>query len=81
VNLFRQEQVNELIKQKRREHEMERNGGLEVPTALDDKRTAKIGEMVAQMQRPWYVKAVKPEGLEDGRAPDMEAKKAYNSLD
>jgi Mg-chelatase subunit ChlI len=39
--------VDELIKQKRREHEMERNGGLEVAAALDDKRTAKIGEMVA----------------------------------
>ena len=70
-----------MIKQKRREHEMDRNGGLELAAALDDKRTAKIGEMVAQMQRPWYVKAVKPEGLEEGRAPEMEAKKAYNSLD
>ena len=70
-----------MIKQKRRDHEMERNGGLEVAAALDDKRTAKIGEIVAQMQRPWYVKAVKPEGLEEGRAPEMEAKKAYNSLD
>jgi hypothetical protein len=45
VNLFRSEQVNELIKQKRREHEMDRNGGLEA--AVDDKRTAKIGDMVA----------------------------------
>ena len=36
-----------MIKQKRREHEMERNGGVEVAAAVDDKRTAKIGEMVA----------------------------------
>jgi len=34
-----------LIKQKRKEHEMERNGGVEA--VVDDKRTAKIGDMVA----------------------------------
>jgi hypothetical protein len=33
------------------------------------------------MQRPWYVKAVKPEGLEEGMSLEVESKKAYNSLD
>ena len=69
-----------MIKQKRKEYEAERNGGIPIDENLE-KKTDKLGEMVAKMQRPWYVKAVKPEVAAQSSIPFDEANKKYHSLD
>lgn len=54
-----------MIKQKRTEETALRGALGKQPE--DDmeylKKTANLGELVQKMQRPWYVKAVKPEDM------------------
>lgn len=74
VNLFRAEQIGSMITAKR----LEEAAG--VP-AEDEylKRTAKLGDLVRKMQRPWYAREVNPEGASD-KAEKPQDNKAYTGL-
>ena len=59
VNLFKQEQINDLIRQKK----LEQSGEVE---GKEDylKKTGHLGDLLKDRQRPWYVKTVQPEEAE-----------------
>ena len=56
VNLFRQEQIGEMIREKR---QMEKN--LEPPEEEEFlKKTANLGDLMQKVHRPWYAKTLPP---------------------
>lgn len=58
VNLFRQEQIDQMIKQK----QQERTGEVEIKDEFL-KKTGLLGDLMRDKQRPWYAKSVAPDEL------------------